>query len=118
LEALRRNLDIAEEADLGNFVKAQFLTDAVAFLDLKDLARAANAQALSVEVDGTGLIARALEKAEFGGGRLGGGNVIGEKQELAASVSGVAEASAFLRQADGCQGAAVAFGGIDERRGQ
>jgi len=129
LDGLGGELDVAEEGELAEFVEADLLEEAVlggggglgGFLDLEDVAGAADAEALGVEVEGAEVGAWGDEAADgaFGGGGFAGEAVWGEERELLAGIEGVAgaEEAGFVREADGGEGAAGALGGAVEGRG-
>jgi len=92
---------------------------------LQDFAGLAHAHALGVEVEGLEVVARGHELADErrGGGAeafAGGGLTFGGIEEAELGGGGeveVGEAVGFVGEADGVEGAADAFWGVDERGG-
>lgn len=122
LYGLGGDLDIAHEGELAEVVEAEFLDGFVLVLDDEEVAGAADAEALGVDVGGAEVGAGGEEAADgsvFGEGGFARGEGIAEEGELAVvGVAGeAAEPIGFVGEADGVEGAAGALWGADEGRG-
>lgn len=103
LDGLGAELDVAKEGDVVEVSDTDFFEEFVAVADLEDFGGAPDVEAGGVEVEGAFFSDGGNEAAEgFGLGGLGGRRF------------GAAEEVGFVGQADRGEGAAGAFGGVNQ----
>jgi hypothetical protein len=110
---LGRDLYVAHDVELVDFVEANLLADRLLLFDLEDVARFTDAETLGVDVGSTEFITRSDETADIRARRFLGKAGEIKEGELAVGVGdgfGLEERVCFLWETDGSERTAWAFG--------